>query len=487
MTNPVNLTTDASGNLYIADLNNSRIRVVGTAPSYSLIATTTKLEASATTLMAGQTLTLTATVIAASGPVPTGTVTFLDGNKSLGAASLNGAGVATFALTPAAGVYSLTASYSGSATDVASQSSPPLQLTVTSTTTTVLQASATSLTVGQPLTLTATVTAASGPVPAGMVIFVNGSAILGSVSLNNGQAALDITPAVGNYFITAEYAGSTTDGGSVSAPIAVTVTLAPTSTQLTASPNPAGLGITVALQASVTSTSASPTGTATFYDGAAVLDRVVLGSGSATLSVSRLSVGSHNLTAAYGGDASHSPSTSSIVVEMITPADFSISAAPSARSAYTGESAAYTVTITPQNGFGLPVTLACTQAPANTTCAFSPSTLADGTGSAKLTVQTSAPAQAAQAIHPWKGLGGVTALAGLVFLWMGGARRKISTLLALLVVLGVAVSGGCSGPRALTGGTPVGNQTIAVSGTAANGTQMWSHSTTVTLKVKSLF
>lgn len=61
----------------------------------------------------GSTITLTANINSRSG-VPTGQVTFLDGNHSLGISSLNGTGVATLRInTLAGGSHTLTASYDG--------------------------------------------------------------------------------------------------------------------------------------------------------------------------------------------------------------------------------------------------------------------------------------------------------------------------------------------------------------------------------------
>jgi hypothetical protein len=58
------------------------------------------------------------------GPIPTGTVTFLNGETPLGAASLNSAGVAIFGTSQlASGNYNVTASYSGNASGNANHSS----------------------------------------------------------------------------------------------------------------------------------------------------------------------------------------------------------------------------------------------------------------------------------------------------------------------------------------------------------------------------
>jgi hypothetical protein len=71
------------------------------------------------------------------------------------------------------------------------------------------------------------------------------------------------------------------------------------------------------------------------------------------------------------------------------------------------------------------------------------------------------------------------------------ATRRLRTrfnYLALGAVLALSIAlGGCSDPGPLSGGTPVGNQTITITGTATNGTQSVTHASTVKLQVKSLF
>jgi hypothetical protein len=89
-------------------------------------ATTTALTASAATITAGGSVTLTATVTGATGStgIPTGTVTFLDGSTTLGMGTLNGSAVATYSATAlATGTHSITAQYGGDSNFAASTSS----------------------------------------------------------------------------------------------------------------------------------------------------------------------------------------------------------------------------------------------------------------------------------------------------------------------------------------------------------------------------
>jgi len=73
----------------------------------------------------------------------------------------------------------------------------------------------------------------------------------------------------------------------------------------------------------------------------------------------------------------------------VGPPDFTLAAGPSTRQITPGSSAAYTVTLTPQNAFTGTITLGVTGLPAGATAAFAPPSLAGG-GSSTLTVQTAA-------------------------------------------------------------------------------------------------
>jgi N-acetylneuraminic acid mutarotase len=267
-----------------------------------------------------------------------------------------------------------------------------------------------------------------------------------------------------------------------------TITL-PTTTTLTASPNPASFGTTVTFTATVTSATAVSAGSVGFYDGSVLLATKPVASGVATYPTSSLSVGSHNITAVYTAGAGFNNSTSNTVVEVISPADFTISASPSAQTIYEGEAASYRITIKPGVGFDLPVALSCTQLPANTTCKFSPATVSGGSGSTTLTVQTSAPGKAATSSAKITRVG-TPVFAAFLLIFIPRRFRRFSSswpmFLALSIALGIAITG-CGTLGSLTGGTPVGAQTVTVTGIATNGSQTLTHATTVTLNVKSLF
>jgi len=180
-----------------------------------------------------------------------------------------------------------------------------------------------------------------------------------------------------------------------------------------------------------------------------------------------------------------------VVVEVITPPAFSISASPASLSVYTGEAATYTVTVTPGTGFTLPAALTCTQLPANTTCTFTPATVTGGSGSSKLVVQTTAPSPATSASRGSRRYS-VVALAGLLLLviprrWRRFRNRWLTLFALLAFMIAAPAVSGCGGPFKLAGGTPVGAQTITVNGTVSYESQTLTHTATVTLNVESLF
>ncbi|HEY6770381.1 MAG TPA: FG-GAP-like repeat-containing protein [Candidatus Sulfotelmatobacter sp.] len=84
----------------------------------SLIGTSTGLRSSLNPSQAGQSVTFSAKVTASQGTgVPTGTVSFVDGTKSLGSSSLNSSGIATLTTSSLAiGTHNIKASYSGDST-----------------------------------------------------------------------------------------------------------------------------------------------------------------------------------------------------------------------------------------------------------------------------------------------------------------------------------------------------------------------------------
>jgi hypothetical protein len=91
---------------------------------------------------------------------------------------------------------------------------------------------------------------------------------------------------------------------------------APTWTTLTSSANPSlvGQAVTFTATVKVIGGGGTPTGTVTFKDGTATLGTGTLnGSGQATFTTSSLALGTHPITAVYGGDGSLAPSTSDVL------------------------------------------------------------------------------------------------------------------------------------------------------------------------------
>src|SRR5580700_9056251 len=142
--------------VYVANYNSNDVTVIDGATNR----TTTRVVPSANPSTSGSSVTFTATVATSGSQAPTGTVTFLDGSTSLGAGTLNGSAVATFATSSfVVGQNFITAAYSGDPNN--SSSSGVLTQTVTATAMDfTLAPSPTSKTVtaGQPGTFMLTVT-----------------------------------------------------------------------------------------------------------------------------------------------------------------------------------------------------------------------------------------------------------------------------------------------------------------------------------------
>lgn len=91
---------------------------------------------------------------------------------------------------------------------------------------------------------------------------------------------------------------------------------AKTSTCLSSMPNPSIFGQQVTFTANVIPSTAA--GTVTFYDGSTILkSNISLTSGSASINVGTLTVGSHNISAVYNGNSNFVSSTSNVVVQKV--------------------------------------------------------------------------------------------------------------------------------------------------------------------------
>jgi len=164
---------------------------------------------------------------------------------------------------------------------------------------------------------------------------------------NGASASVTATAASGYSLASASGCGSGTLAGNVytTAPIvancaiSVAFTATPTTPNiiLGGSPNPALAGQAVTLTATVSGSGATPTGVVNFYDGGSYLgsastalpaharagaapSAVLDGSGTASLTIASLGVGTHAISASYLGDATYAAATSNTLVEVVNAA-----------------------------------------------------------------------------------------------------------------------------------------------------------------------
>lgn len=157
-----------------------------------------------------------------------------------------------------------------------------------------------------------------------------------------------------------------------------------------------------------------------------------------------------------------------------------------------GATATYQLTFNSVGGpFANQVTLACSDAPATTTCTISPATVAAGSSTATVTVTVSTTAAAAQrsTLALW-----TMPVPGFLFLGLvsstagrrNARRKKLGwrfALLALLICIGLfalACGTGSSPTKTVTAGTPPGTDTVLITATSGSLT----HTLPLTLTVQ---
>jgi len=307
---------------YAGDGNYNASASAALSQSVANAATVTTLLSSGNTVR-GQSVTFTANVSANSGS-PTGTVQFMDGANLLGTGTLSG-GVATLTTSAlSVGSHSVTAVYGGDASDNGSTSSAVGEVVSKDATKTTIATSVTPSNSGVSVTFTANVSilAPGAGALGGSVMFMEGSATLGSGTLSGGVAIFSTGAlAAGTHSITAVYAGDANDNGSSSSALSQVVNPAvvTSTTTLATSINPAVVTTMVTFTANVHMSSGSPSGNVSFMDGSTMLGTgAVNANGVATFSTSGLAAGHHTITAHYGGDTS-SKSTSAPLDQLVNP------------------------------------------------------------------------------------------------------------------------------------------------------------------------
>jgi hypothetical protein len=197
--------------------------------------------------------------------------------------------------------------------------------------------------------------------------------------------------------------------------------------------------------------------------------------GSASFSISTLTLGDHNVVASYSGvPGVYNPSTSGTLVQVVNPAptapSFTVTVNPAAISVPIGNSVSVLVTVTALAGFSQPVTLTCSGLVREGTCAFDATTMPSGGGTTHLTVTASAPHDCNNNTPYFVTPSGPTTLLGLLGTCglIGLVRRRrgvlkgIALSLALCILPALAGCGHCTDL-----GVPPGNYTFTVTGTSA--------------------
>ncbi|SNT34940.1 Polygalacturonase [Granulicella rosea] len=316
LSKPYQLSFDSQGNLYIADSGDYAIRKL------SLNTTFPSTQAGATT-----TQTLQVHFAPGETPATSNPYSFSNTNFTAGTATCtSNTDTTTNCLLPVTFQPLTTGTLTANLT-VTSNAGHAQTFAVTgvgipggvATTTTLTAVSPANGTIsyGQTATISATVAPVSGStVPTGKITFtLDGVAQTPAVTLSSAVANLTLTGlSVGSHFLSASYNGDLANNASSSTvQLEIDVNPASTLTTLSLSTGFALPGASVTLTAQVTpTTSGTPTGSVAFANGATTLGYgTVSGTGAASYSTTALPAGVDSITATYVGDSHYTASTSS--------------------------------------------------------------------------------------------------------------------------------------------------------------------------------
>jgi sugar lactone lactonase YvrE len=535
----VNFTPQSAGSLSAGvTVTDNNLNVTGSTEQISVSgaglnssdSTATTVTTSPTSLVFGQSVTITATVAdTATGHTsnaPSGSVSFTDTFGSTVTSLNNGAPVNLTNKTASlngvvlngVGTHTITANYSGSEGEYTSSSGSATVVVGKASVTVTGSAQTVSLSPGQAGSATMTVTASSATiaVPSGSINYsiLNASGIsvaTGIQPLTVGSSSSTATVLIpsslapGSDTISVTYSGDSNYAVPLTATtISLHISQATPTVTLTSSASSVVLSNPLLFTATVSSTTTTPTGTVSFLDGTTPLGQGTLSKGVAVLSTSSLTAGSHTMTAVYSGDANFSAATSGAITESVL--DFSLSnvsgsGTGGSQTVTPGGTATYPLSVLPTNGtiFPAPITLSITGLPSGATATIVPSAWTQVTSTtwsfpanvalpaATLAIQTpSAVARLEPGTELRRTLPPIAL--GLLLLPLAGIRRRLgktlgrTTFTLFLLVAGASAMAGLSGCGASSGFFGQAETSYNVLITATSGSL--SHSTSVTLTVQ---
>ena len=298
----------------------------------------------------GETVRLTATVLDEDDdPMEGVTVTFKNGNTTLGTGSTDSSGVAYIDyVTSNVGTLSVTAT-AGEVTSSA------VSVTVNKLATAITLSRDTSpVYIGETFTLSGNLTSGGTGMSGVSVKLYDGDSLVDTLTTTSGGAfSTTITASsgnVGNHAYTAVYEGDSTHSNVTSAKAYVTVYKLQSTTTLSAASATVTVGGTISLSGTV---SLGTSGLSVkIYQGNSLIDTVTTTSGGAfTKSVSATTAGNYVFTAVFEGDSTYESSQSSVNVTVSSPT-MVLSIATDKSTYELDESVSVTGTLT-YNGTGL--------------------------------------------------------------------------------------------------------------------------------------
>jgi sugar lactone lactonase YvrE len=376
-------TATFNGNLTNASLSSpAAVQLVLTGPAVAPTPTIALGAFSPSSPIYGQTVTVSTTVSGTS-IVPTGTVVFTVDSSNTSVGLING--VATASLTGlSGGSHTVSAVYT-STNGYASVSTSGTSLTVTPASQAIsFTAPASPVTLGiAPIALSAT-----GGASGNAVVF---SVVSGPGSVSGATL---MVKGAGTIQIAANQAGNSNYTAAAQVAQSIVVNKGAPLVALQSSANPALVQAPITLTATVNFSGGAPTGSVSFLDGTTVLGTGTVAAGVATLTTSTLAAGSHSITAVYSGDANFVTVSSPVLTQAVD--DFSLSIPSGDVTSLTllpGHSGTYTLSISPVGATTFPATVALSLSgmPTGVTYAFSPATLAAGSGTTTVTLTINVP------------------------------------------------------------------------------------------------